>query len=162
MILDVPVFWAVDQNFLWAAAAASLAAFAAHSLFTRRSIFAMMLYLDGFGAALFATQAVEKVWHLEFGRPLAPIILGVVTAIGGGLIRDVLAGRPTLLMSRELYAVPVLLGCTLFTVVLAYAPDHQVGASVVTVALIFTIRAAAIHWDLKVPDLFITKPKADG
>lgn len=41
-------------------------------------------------------QAVVKVWDLGLGLPLAPIILGITTAIRGGLIRDVLAGRQTL------------------------------------------------------------------
>jgi hypothetical protein len=36
-----------------------------------------MLYLDGFGAALFAVQAANKVWDLGFGVPVAPVILGV-------------------------------------------------------------------------------------
>ena len=100
-----------------------------------------MLYLDGLGAALFGIEATEKVYDLEFGLPLAPIILGVVSAIGGGLIRDVLAGRQTLLMKTELYAIPVLLGCIV---------------DVVCVLLIFSIRAAAIKWDLSVPTWLLT------
>jgi uncharacterized membrane protein YeiH len=88
-------------------------------------------------------------------------MLGVVTAIGGGLIRDVLAGRPTLLMSRELYAVPVLLGCLLFVVLLAYLPEHRFVGSIGCILLIFGLRAAAIHWKLTVPYWFTTKPTAE-
>lgn len=54
-----------------------------------------MLYLDGFGAALFGIQGADKAWNMDFGLPLAPVILGVITAIGGGLIRDMVAGRKT-------------------------------------------------------------------
>ena len=114
MTLDVPVFWAADLNYLWVAIGASLVTFFAESLFTRREIYQLMLYIDGLGAALFAIQTVDKAWAMDFGRPLAPIILGIVTAIGGGLLRDVLSGRQTLLMTRELYATPVLIGCTLY------------------------------------------------
>lgn len=46
-------------------------------------------------------QGTGKVRDLEFGLPAAPVILGVITAIGGGLTRDVLAGRTTLLMRPE-------------------------------------------------------------
>ena len=74
-------------------------------------------------------------------------VLGIVTAIGGGLVRDVLAGCQTLLMSRELHAIPVLLGCTLFVVVLEVAPEY---------------RAVAIHWNLSVPAWLATKPKTDS
>lgn len=67
----------------------------------------------------------DKVWGLEFARPLAPILLGIVTAIGGGLIRDVLVGRQTLLMKREIYAAPVLLGATLYVSALAILPEYR-------------------------------------
>ena len=41
-------------------------------------------------------------------------MMGVLTGIGGGLIRDVLAGRATLLRSRDIYATPILAGCIVF------------------------------------------------
>jgi uncharacterized membrane protein YeiH len=69
IILDVPVFWAADLAYIWVALAASLAAFAANSLFTRREIYSLMLYIDGLGASLFAIAATDKVWALDFGRP---------------------------------------------------------------------------------------------
>jgi len=63
----------------------------------------------------------------------------------------VLAGRTTLLMRPELYAVPVMLGSVLFTVVLAYFPEYRFLGSILCILLTFAIRAAAIHWDLKMP-----------
>lgn len=160
LILGVPVFWASDLTYIWVALGASLAAFLWQSFMTRRTINSLMLYLDGLGAALFAIEATDKVWQLDFGRPLAPIILGIVTAIGGGLIRDVLAGRQNLLMTREIYAIPVLLGCTLYVVLLYLVPDNWIISAGVGFTLIFGLRAAAIHWDLSVPDWLATGPKA--
>jgi uncharacterized membrane protein YeiH len=157
LILDVPVFWSTELSYIWVAIGASVAAFAAHSFFTRKEINSLMLYVDGLGVSLFAIQAVNKVWDLEFGLPLAPIILGIVTAIGGGLIRDVLAGRPTLLMSRELYATPVLIGCTLYVVVLYVFPEHRFLGALLGCTCIFGVRAAAIHWQLSVPEWLTTK-----
>lgn len=159
LILDVPVFWAADLNYIWVALGASVTAFWADSLFTRKEVHSLMLYVDGFGAALFAIQSADKVWDLGFGLPLAPIILGIVTAIGGGLIRDVLAGRQTLLMNRELYATPVLLGCTLYVVLLYLIPEYRFISALGCCLFIFGIRAAAIHWHLSVPDWLITKVK---
>ena len=160
VILDVPVFWAVDLNYIWVSLGASLAVFISQNFFTRKHIYSSILYLDGIGVALFAIEATDKVWHLAFGRPLAPIILGIVTAIGGGLIRDVLAGRQTLLMGRELYSIPVLLGCTLFVALLELLPAFRIYGAVVCCLCIFGLRAAAIHWDLSVPDWLSMKPKA--
>lgn len=157
LILNVPVFWGVDLNYIWVALAASIAAFAGHSLLSRKEIYSLLLYVDGFGAALFAIQAVDKVWALGFGLPLAPIILGIVTAIGGGLIRDVLAARQTLLMTSELYTTPVLFGCTLYVVLLHLIPEYRFICAVGCCLFIFVIRAASIHWHLAVPDWLITK-----
>lgn len=152
VILDVPIFWASDLSYIWVGLAASIATFFAYNLFGRRAVPVLFLYVDGLAVALFAIQATGKVWGLKFGLPVAPAIMGVITAIGGGLIRDVLAGRQTLLMSRELYAVPVLIGCILFTLVLAYAPEYRFSGSIVCLSLIFGLRGAAIRWNLQVPE----------
>jgi uncharacterized membrane protein YeiH len=159
VIIDAPVFWGADLMYIWVAVAASLAAFSANSLFTKKEVYTLMLYLDALGVALFGVQATAKVWDLGFGLPLAPVLLGVVTAIGGGLIRDVLAGRQNLLMKRELYAIPVLVGCAAFALVLKYLPEHHFTGEVVCGLGIFLFRAAAIHWNLSVPDWLATKTK---
>ena len=159
IIMEQPVFWAADVTYIWVALGASVAAFVAQSFFTRNEIYSLMLYVDGLGVALFAIQATHKVWDLRFGWPLGPVLLGIVTAIGGGLIRDVLAGRQTLLMQRQLYAIPVFLGCTLFVVLLEFLPEYRFFISTGCALFIFGLRAAAIHWDLSVPDWLATKPK---
>lgn len=159
IILGVPSFWSETQMYVWLALAASIATFVAESFFTQPQIHRTMLYIDGFGAALFGIAGLDKAWNLNFGLPVAPVILGVVTAIGGGLLRDVLAGRKTLLMSHELYAIPVTLGCCLYGLVLQFFPQYTVQASVICIAIIFGIRVAAIHWDLRVPKLLITQTR---
>jgi len=161
LILDVPVFWAGDLNYIWVGLASSIATFCAHSLFTRKEIYTLMLYVDGFGVALFAIEAVDKVWDYAFALPLGPIILGIVTAIGGGLIRDVLAGRPTLLMTRELYATPVLFGSTLYVLLLYLLPQYRVISGIICILCVFTIRAAAIKWQLSVPEWLTMKVKTE-
>jgi uncharacterized membrane protein YeiH len=152
VILNVPVFWASDLSYIWVSISASIATFFAYRFFARKTIREFFLYIDGLAVAMFGIQATLKVWHLDFGLPVAPVILGIVTAIGGGLIRDVLVGHPTLLMSRELYAVPVLIGCIPFTLILAYAPEHHFLGSLVCILVIFGIRAVAIRWDVHVPE----------
>lgn len=160
IIMDQPVFWSTDVTYIWVAIGASLTAFCAQSLFTRKEIYALMLYIDGLGIALFAIQTTNNVWDLHFGWPLGPIILGIITAIGGGLIRDVLAGRQTLLMGRQIYAIPVFLGCTFFVVLLEFLPvKYMFIGEIGCVTFIFTLRAAVIYWDLAVPDWLATKPK---
>jgi uncharacterized membrane protein YeiH len=159
IILDVPVFWSITQIYIWVALGACIVTFVAESFFTQPQIYRWMLYIDGLGAALFGIQGVDKAWSLGFGLPVAPMILGIVTAIGGGLLRDILAGRKTLLMSHELYAIPVTLGCCIYILILNFLPQHSLEGSVVCMLTIFGLRVAAIYWDLRVPKLFITKTR---
>jgi uncharacterized membrane protein YeiH len=147
-IIRAPMFWIEDFNYVWIAVAAALMAFFLGRLF--RSTYLLLLYLDGLGAALFGVVAVDKVSSLQFSAPVA-VIMGVITSIGGGLTRDVLAGRTTLLMSREIYATPILLGCTLYVLLRHLAPTFAFGQ---LLALIFmaSFRAIAIYRRLQLPE----------
>ena len=88
---------------------------------------------------------------------IIPIFLGVLTAIGGGLIRDVIAGRQNLLMSRTLYAIPVLIGCIFYVLILEYLPEYALEGALIGVFIIFGIRAAAIQKNLIVPNWLYLK-----
>ncbi len=161
LILDVPIFWLIDVTYIWVALIASLISFWAEPLLTRKEIHSLLLYVDGFGAAMFSILTINKVWALGYGLPLVPILLGIVTAIGGGLLRDVLAGRPTLLMTHELYATPVLLGCSLYVAMIYWIPEYRLISAITCGALIFGTRAAAIHWHLTVPPWLVTKTRSN-
>lgn len=147
LVLGAPVFWLGDLNYARTAIAASLVAFFASRPFA--GTYPLLLYLDGLGTALFAVAAAEKTLALQFG-PFVAVIMGVLTSIGGGLVRDVLAGRPTLLMSREIYATPVLIGCTLYVLMRAAGVEPRLHG-VLACAVIFVIRAAAIRWHIEMP-----------
>jgi len=161
VIIEVPVFWAADLNYIWVALIASVVAFATLRVMSRKGVHGTMLYLDALGVSMFAIQATHKVMAMGFGLPLAPILLGIVTAIGGGLVRDVLAGNATLLMRRELYAVPVTIGCTLYVILIGLLPGRAFAVGFGSAVLIFGLRAAAIHWSLSVPRWFTTLPKEE-
>jgi uncharacterized membrane protein YeiH len=157
LILDVPVFWAGDQTYIWVALIASVVAFRANLFMGRRKIHQLMLYLDALGVSLFSIQAMQKVIDLDFGLPLAPIVLGVVTAIGGGMIRDMLADSPTLLLSSEVYAIPITLGCILYSILSSVLPDQTVVHGFLCMALIFAFCSAAIYWNLTVARWMTTR-----
>ena len=89
-MIGTAVFWLVDTNYLLVTVVASLVAF-----FTSRLVkttYTLLLYLDALGGAMFAIQATDKVLALQFAPPIA-VAMGVLTGIGGGLLRDLLAGR---------------------------------------------------------------------
>jgi uncharacterized membrane protein YeiH len=82
------------------------------------------------------------------GAPVA-VLMGMILGIGGGLARDVLAGRPTLLMGREIYATPLLLGGILYVVLLKWF--QHLPSSLGAVVFMIGFRWAAIRWDLTYP-----------
>ena len=147
IVLGVPPIWTTDFNYAWAACVGALAAFWIGWLFL--SAFRAVLYFDALGAALFAIAAANKALMLGQSAPVA-VVMGILTGIGGGLLRDVLAGRQTLLMSRDIYATPILAGCMLFVGLRAYVPEFR-NADLAGIAVIFALRGVAIHWHLQMP-----------
>ena len=160
-ILDVPMFWATDLNYIWVALGSSVVAFYGNRFMSRKHVYSLMLYLDGAGASMFAIQGAAKVIGLDFALPLGPVILGLVTAIGGGLTRDVLAGNTTLLMKKELYALPMALGAAGYLVFIHWFPEQGFLIGTACALLAFFIRAAAIHWNLHVPEWMLLKTKQE-
>ena len=79
--------------------------------------------------------------------------------IGGGIIRDLLTGRPTLIMSRDFYATPILFGVSAQLAVLNYTNLPDTAATLLGGSLIFLFRAAAIHWHLQMPDRLTFNPR---
>lgn len=115
----------------------------------RRVAGRMVRVLDAVGLAVFAVAGSMKALDLGAG-PLSAVVVGVVTAVGGGALRDVLAGEVPEVLRRELYAIPAALGSAV--VVWADYLGH-LGAPVAwaSVILVFTIRIVAVALDLNAP-----------
>jgi uncharacterized membrane protein YeiH len=114
----------------------------------------MVRMLDAAGLAVFSVGGALKA--LSFGTSdQAAVLIGVITAIGGGMLRDVLVREVPEVLRRELYAVPALLGS--LSVVVAYSAGY-LAAWVVwgSVMLVFVIRMVAVLLDLNAPTTFRT------
>ncbi|MDR9827507.1 TRIC cation channel family protein [Vibrio sp. FNV 38] len=151
VLLNVPIFWSEQPSYIWIATAVSVLGFVGVSLLKRHWVYTINLYVDAVAIAMFSIQGTEKAWSLGFGLPMGPIILGIITALGGGVIRDVLIQRPTLLMSKELYAIPVALGCTLHAITLTFAPQFSDFSAITAIALVLYIRHLAISKQIQLP-----------
>jgi uncharacterized membrane protein YeiH len=110
-----------------------------------------ILVLDAAGLGLFCAVGTEKA--LEYGlNPLHAALLGVVTAVGGGMLRDVLAGEiPTLLYDRQLYAVPAMLGSAGMAGLYAGLGLHGWPATLAAAVLAFVLRIAAMRRNWRAP-----------
>ncbi|MEU4574268.1 trimeric intracellular cation channel family protein [Nonomuraea sp. ATR24] len=109
-----------------------------------------ILVLDAAGLGLFCAVGTAKA--LEYGlSPLHAALLGVVTAVGGGMLRDVLAGEiPTLLYDRQLYALPALLGSAAMAI-LSELGLHGWPATLGAAVLAFVLRIAAMRLNWRAP-----------
>jgi uncharacterized membrane protein YeiH len=98
--------------------------------------------------AAYAVYGAAKA--LGFGvAPVPAFVMGVLTACAGGIIRDVLAGQPSVLMRRELYVTPAALSAALFVgLTLAWLAIWP--AAAIAIAAGFALRGAAIArcWSL--------------
>src|SRR4051795_9271532 len=107
LLIGTPPATFRDWRYLAAAGAAGLICFFARPALERvqRSV----LVFDAIGLGLFCVTGATKALDFRLG-PVQAIILGAITAIGGGMLRDVLLGDVPTVLRHELYAVPALLG----------------------------------------------------
>jgi uncharacterized membrane protein YeiH len=102
--------------------------------------------------------AIDKTLRLGFG-PAVAVIMGTITGIAGGIIRDLLTGAPTILMRRELYMTPILLAGALYVALRAPGPLPALYAAVITVVLLTAVRCGAIRFGWAFPDWLTYKPR---
>jgi uncharacterized membrane protein YeiH len=149
-ILDVPVFWIADSTYIIVAAAASTLTFFLLKISKINDArYRILLYFDALGVAYFCIQAFEKTISLGHSFPLA-LMMSFITGMAGGVMRDVLTGRPNLLITTELYATPALLGSTLYGLLRIWNVDLQL-AGIISVSFIFILRSLAIFYKIHMP-----------
>jgi uncharacterized membrane protein YeiH len=105
--------------------------------------------LDAAGLSLFCVTGATK--SLQYGLGVVPaVILGVVTGVGGGTIRDVLVRRVPTVLTSGLYAIPALVGAAI-TVIAVQTGVYGVPAALGAALACFLIRAAGIRYNLNAP-----------
>jgi uncharacterized membrane protein YeiH len=136
-----------DWRYLAVAGAAGLVTSLAHPMIGRvqRSIDTV----DAAGLSLFCVTGAATALTHRLGTAEA-IILGAITGIGGGMVRDILVQEIPVVLRTGLYAIPALLGATV--VVLAYKEgSHSPAFPIIGAAVCFTIRMAGLRYDLNLP-----------
>jgi uncharacterized membrane protein YeiH len=155
LILGVtPVFWIEDQTFLLAAIAGSVVAIGVVRWTERASatrVEELLELADAAGLALFSVVGADLALDLGFDGWIA-IVAGLVTGVGGGVIRDVLAGRTPLILRGEIYATAALGGVALF-VGLDELGVHEAVAALVGGFGILGLRVLGIRRALSLPPL---------
>ena len=149
LIGAIPPAALADWRYLLVPVAAGMLTFAFHPTIGRME--RVVTLFDSFGLALFCVPGALKA--VEFGLgPLPAALLGMVTGIGGGILRDVLAGRVPIIFEGVLYATPALAGAGV--AVLLDRTDLPVGvvaAAGFTTCLAWRLLAAVRGWRAPMP-----------
>lgn len=141
----VPPLAFADWRYSLTAIAASLLVFWLHPQFAR--LRRIVLVLDAAGLGLFTAAGTLKA--LDFAVPaVGACLLGMITGIGGGLIRDLLTGEIPIVLRREIYAVAALVGA-IAVVIGVRLGVPRLSVLLVAAALTFLLRLVAMrrHWE---------------
>ena len=140
LLIGAPVFWIQENTTLLICLAAALLVWMTPARLLRGRA---LLWFDAVGLAAYGTYGAAK--GLAFGvAPIPAIGMGVLTACLGGIVRDVLAGEPSILMRSELYVTAAALASALMVVLLLIGlPEAPAG--IVAALSGFALRGGAIQ-----------------
>ena len=146
LLIGAPVFWVNHNVTLLICIGAALGVW---FLSSKRMTGGALLWFDAVGIAAYATYGAAKA--LGYGvAPVPAFAMGVMTACVGGIIRDVLANEPSILMRPELYVTAAALTSGLFVILSLFGVPPLLAAPVAGLAG-FALRGAAISRGLKLP-----------
>jgi uncharacterized membrane protein YeiH len=110
-----------------------------------------LFIFDTIGIALFTIIGMEKA--LSFGlNPFMAGMMGMISAVFGGITRDVLCSEIPLIFRKEIYATACLLGAIIFYVGLELNLPTNLNY-LITIAVIITIRTASMKWGFSLPKM---------
>jgi len=152
-----PVFWVADPLYVVVGTGAAVATFVVARL--RPLGGRLLLVADAFGLAVFTVIGAGRAASAGTSAVIA-VLMGVATAVAGGMIRDLLAGEVPLVLRREIYATASLAGAVVFVAMDRAWPGAWFDAAA-GVGATLAIRLAAIRYGLSLPT-FLPSGEADG
>lgn len=147
LLNDLPPATFEDWRYLAVAASGALIAFVFSKYLNRLT--KPIEVLDAVGLSVFAVTGASKAMEAGLG-PAQAIILGTITGVGGGTIRDTLVGKIPSVMSEGLYAIPALIGAAI-TVTAMLADLYGVVAAIVAAVVCWLIRILGVSFKLNAP-----------
>lgn len=141
-----------DSRYILVVAVAALIAFLFREHIVRFN--KVIAWLDALGLGAYAVVGVQK--SLTAGLSVAAAILvGVINAAGGGLLRDVLVrDEPLLFKPGQFYVLAGFVGCLLFALLVVQLKTDATLAAVITIVVTFVLRVLAIQFNWKSPPLW--------
>lgn len=143
---NYPLVWVENVHYLIAIAFASLLTVAIAPVM--RYLSKLFLAIDALGLAVFSIVGAQKTLMLGFSPTIA-VVMGLVTGVFGGVIRDILCNQVPLIFKKELYAVISLFTAGLYITLNAYQLEEWINL-VICLTLGFSLRMLALryHWSM--------------
>lgn len=148
VILDRhPVFWIADTRYVAVALLSAVAVF--FTAYEPGSRQRLLIWTDAMGLALFAAMGTEITLDAG-GGPLVAVMLGVATAVTGGMIRDIICNEIPLVLTKEIYATAAFVTGVVYVAAAELGVVRGIALVVATIAG-FTVRALAIRYSWSLP-----------
>jgi uncharacterized membrane protein YeiH len=146
LLIGAPVFWVQRPDYLIACLVAAIAVWVfGPERFRERAL----VWLDALGLSAYCVVGAAKALAMGVGL-LPAIVMGVMTATVGGIIRDVIAQHPSVLLRREIYVTAALTGASVFVGLEWLGVDKLAGGLAGFLAAL-VLRGCAIVWKLQLP-----------
>jgi|TARA_B110000977_G_C10906631_1_gene427507 uncharacterized membrane protein YeiH len=154
-----PINWIGDLNYLYTIFSAVLFTFLFKSKIAYLS--KTMFLFDTIGISVFTLLGLQKGLSYEL-HPLVALIMGMISAVFGGVLRDVLTAKIPLIFEKEIYASACLVGGVTYLVLNYFKVDENINF-IISAFVVITIRAVAVKFSLELPrihsDLFTISKK---
>jgi uncharacterized membrane protein YeiH len=147
LLIGIPPQTFRDWRYLAVAGGAGLVTLLAYPALQRLE--SAVLVLDAAGLALFCVTGASAALDHRIGA-VSAVVLGAITGVGGGVLRDILLREIPVVLRTGLYAIPALMGATV-VVIASENGNHSLAFPIIGAALCFFVRLAGLQFDLSVP-----------
>ena len=142
-----PIFWITDAQYLMVIIASALLTVA--YVRVRPPPGKALLVADAAGLALFALSGAQVAEAAQCPAIIV-VLMGTLTGVAGGVLRDVITAQVPLILRRDIYATAAIVGVALYLLLQAFGLQRS-AAFGAGMAVVIALRLLAIHWGLQLP-----------
>ena len=146
-----PIAWVSDNNYLIAITAGIVIMIILRKQLVK--IPKILLVFDTIGIAIYTIIGMEKALALNVA-PLAAVVMGLFTAVMGGVIRDTLINEIPQIFRKEIYATACIAGALVY-LLLKYTSLPDIWSAVISISTIIVVRLAAVKFRWSLPKVEI-------
>jgi len=143
----VPVAALADENYILVSIISGLVTFVTAKQWMRIRFFLQIG--DAAGLGIFTALGAQRAFEAGLGNT-GIILCGVITAIGGGIIRDVLSGTVPVVLKSDFYATASMIGALIFCIMIRFSPPFSL-LFLVSAGTVTLLRLLALHYNVQLP-----------